>query len=62
MSRTAVIRKTNKTVVDDDEMFVVDLYENGKLIQVRELPDKSIYYAEDLAENWRTGVIQLLTE
>jgi len=62
MSRSANIRKIHKTVADDEEMYVVDLFENGKLIQTRELPGKSVYYAEDVAENWNNGIIQLLTE
>jgi len=62
MSRSANIRKIHKTVTDDDEMYVVDLFEDGKLIQTRELPGKSVYYAEDVAENWNNGIIQLLTE
>jgi hypothetical protein len=43
-------------------MYVVDFFENGKLIQSRPLPDKNLYYAEDVAENWDSGLIQLLTE
>lgn len=62
MDRNAIIRKNHKTVADDEEMYVVDLYENGKLIQTRELPGKSEWYAEDLAENWNKGYIKLLTE
>ena len=62
MSRSANIRKIHKTVADDEEMYVVDLFEDGKLIQTRELPGKSVYYAEDVAENWNNGIIQLLTE
>lgn len=64
-SRTSLIRKVltrDTAAAGGDTMFVVDLYENGKLIQTRELPGKSRRYAEDLVENWETGVIQLLTE
>ena len=61
MNRTSAIRKV-KLDGDQGEMFIVDLYENGKFIQSRELPGKNIFYAEDLAENWETGVIQLLNE
>lgn len=53
---------TDNPAVDGDTMYVVDLYEDGKLVQVRDLPGKSRHYAQDVAENWETGVIQLLTE
>jgi hypothetical protein len=49
-------------VIGGDSVYVVDLYENDKLVQVRNLPGKSRSYAEDVAENWDSGVIQLLTE
>ena len=62
MSRTAKIRQAYKTVADDENYYVVDLYEDGRLVQIRELPGKSIHYAEDVVENWETGIIQLLTE
>jgi hypothetical protein len=62
MSRTAKIRQAYRTVTDDENYYVVDLYEDGRLVQIRELPGKSIHYAEDVVENWETGIIQLLTE
>ena len=52
----------NDPVIGEDSVYVVDLYENDKLVQVRNLPGKSRSYAEDVAENWDSGVIQLLTE
>jgi hypothetical protein len=59
MNRKSVIR----TVVEEHgEVFVVDLYENGRLIQTREIAGHNRYYAEDLAENWETGIIQFLNE
>ena len=42
-----------------DTCFVVDLYEDGKLLESRQLLGKSRYYAEDVAENWRNGIIQV---
>lgn len=62
--RSATIRKvvTDNKAAGGDSMFVVDLYENGKLIQSRQLPGHNRFYAEDVVENWETGVIQLLTE
>lgn len=53
---------TNDPVIGGDSVYVVDLYENDKLVQVRNLPGKSRSYAEDVAENWDSGIIQLLTE
>ena len=52
----------NDPVIGGDSVYVVDLYENDKLVQVRNLPGKSRSYAEDVAENWDSGIIQLLTE
>lgn len=61
--RKSVIRRirTDNAAAGEDA-YVVDLYEQNRLVQTRELPGKSLRYAEDLAENWETGVIQLLTE
>ena len=53
---------TDNVAAGGDSMYVVDFYENGKLVQSRSLPGKSRYYAEDVAENWESGLIQLLTE
>ena len=62
--RRAQIRlvATENPAAGGDSMYVVDLYENGRLIQTRDLPGHNRYYAEDVAENWETGIIQLLTE
>ena len=54
-NRGAEIRKTN---TESCEMYVVDLYENGAIVEVRELPGKSIYYAQDTAENWLNGILE----
>lgn len=40
-----------------DTCYVVDMYENDKLIETRELVGKSFYYAEDCARNWDQGII-----
>lgn len=63
-TRRAQIRRiaTDNPAAGGDSMYVVHLYENNKLVQTRELPGKSLHYAEDVAENWETGIIQLLTE
>jgi hypothetical protein len=40
-------------------VYVVDLFEGNKLMESRTLLGKSIHYAEDVAENWETGIIKL---
>ena len=50
--REAIIKKFNG-------MYVVELYLNNALVETRELPGKSIYYAEDVKENWENGLIKL---
>lgn len=54
--RSAKIRLTS-------DGYVVDLYEmEGESIFLREtrsLPGKSIYYAEDVKENWENGIIKV---
>jgi hypothetical protein len=41
-----------------DTYYVVEMYENEKLIETRELPGKSFYYAESCARNWDQGIIK----
>ena len=50
-----------KHVTQDGEMYVVDLIEDGVLLEERELPGKSIHYANDVAENWLLGIINIET-
>jgi hypothetical protein len=45
-----------------DSMYVVDLIENGRVVESRKLPGKSQSYANDVAENWNSGLIQLLID
>tara|TARA_R110002012_G_scaffold138606_1_gene295410 strand:+ start:174 stop:449 length:276 start_codon:yes stop_codon:yes gene_type:complete len=40
----------------------VEMYEDNVLIETRELPGKSIHYANDTAENWDKGIIQKTTK
>lgn len=68
MSRSSSIRR--ETVQGDnasgssgpDSMYVVDLIENGRVVESRKLPGKSQSYANDVAENWNSGLIQLLID
>ena len=62
MSRKAMIRKvpyTGNGSKGPDTTYVVDLLEGRKLIETRELPGKSLHYAEDVAENWENGIIKI---
>lgn len=66
MSRKSVIRKESYSAGPSgtggpDTTYVVDLFENDKLMESREIPGKSIYYANDVAENWENGIIKLKT-
>ena len=60
--KTAKIRKTiyaGNGSSGPDTVFVVDLFEGNKLMESRQLLGKSIHYAEDVAENWESGIIKL---
>ena len=50
-SRRALIYK------DDSDNLNVELWEDHKLREVRNLREHNIHYAEDCAENWVTRVI-----
>jgi len=39
------------------EVPVVEMWEDGVLIETRHFPDKSVYYIQDCADNWENGVI-----
>jgi len=66
--RSASIRKeacngtNNSGSGGPDTMFVVDLIENGQVVESRKLPGKSESYAMDVVENWENGIIQLLVD
>ena len=49
--------ENRKAQIRVEQMYVVDLWENGKLIETRQLPGKSKRYAEDVEENLLTGII-----
>jgi len=62
MKRVAKVRRV--PAVDSgtngpDVMWIVNLYEDNILLESRELPGKSLRYAEDVAENWENGIIKL---
>ena len=49
---------TNRTArILDEKGYAVEFYEDNVLEETRQLPGKSISYAEDTAENWVSGLI-----
>lgn len=68
MSRKAEIRSVPVAGSNEsgsngpDKMFIIDLYENNKLVQTRELRGKSQAFANDVVENWNAGLIKLLID
>ncbi len=49
---------TNRTArILDEKGYAVEFYEDNVLVETRQLPGKSISYAEDTAENWVSGLI-----
>ena len=56
---TEVDRLKNRTssIVLSAWGYEVELYENDELVETRKIHDKSIAYAESIAENWTLGVI-----
>lgn len=61
MRRSSVIR-TEPYISDGfsgpDTTLVVDFYENDRLVETRQFPNKSRYYVESAAENWNNGIIK----
>ena len=56
MIRTSEIRNVE---TDDGGMLVVDLFQDGVLMEKRPLPGKNMYYAKDVSSNWQNGIIKL---
>lgn len=44
-------------IYDTDEGYVVEMFEEGKPIELRSLTNHTLRYAEDCAENWVEGII-----
>ena len=53
---------TRSSRVQQTTCWAVEMYEDNVLIETRELPGKSIHYANDTAENWNKGIIQKTTK
>lgn len=50
--------KTNRYArIIDQKGFAVQFFEDDVLVETRDLPGKSISYAEDTADNWVSGLI-----
>lgn len=52
--RIATVYKTNQG-------YAVEMYEHNLLVGDRDVIDHTEQYADDLAENWVTGVIKCLS-
>jgi len=49
---------TNRSArIIEQKGFAVEFFEDNVLVETRQLPNKSIAYAEDTAENWVSGLI-----
>lgn len=53
-----LVLSNRKAEVRIDQIFTVDLYENDELVASIKLPNNSIHYAQDVAENWKEGLIK----
>jgi hypothetical protein len=54
--------KTKKAeiVLNRDETFSVSFYRDDVLVETRKYPENSIYYAEQVAENYVIGILDVL--
>lgn len=44
-------------IYDTQDGYTVELYENGDVVDTRDLSGHTLRYAEDCAENWIEGII-----
>jgi len=49
--------ENRKAKVKASTVYVVEMFEDGELVESRPMYGKSIRYAEDCAENWENGII-----
>lgn len=47
-----------KAVIKDQFGYFVELWENGRLVESRDLSYHTKQYAEDCAQNWVEGIIK----
>ena len=45
-------------IFNDETVFTVEMYEDNKLVESREIVDHTLQYAEDCAENWIESIIK----
>ena len=45
-------------VVDNSDGFVVQLFKNYEPFGTVDVRDKSIHYANEVCENWETGILK----
>lgn len=45
-------------VYQDHEGYFVELYQDGEAIRQVDVRDHSIHYANDVADNWNSGLIK----
>lgn len=64
MSRTAKIVKkfNNASSRGPDVLYTVELWEDDNYVGLMDTTGKSLYYAQDVAENWETGIIKSTNE
>lgn len=63
MARRSIIKRIITTDLrKPDLVYEVELYEDGNLVERRQLEGKSLAYAEDVSENWDNGLIKTNSE
>lgn len=57
--RTAEIRREPNWVTSQgpDMLYFVDLFKNNDYFGTVDVSNKSIYYAQDVVENWQNGIL-----
>ena len=63
MRTLATIKHENKQsqIYVNNELLVVEFYENNKRVGEIEYPNKSYHYVYDAAENWIMGILTQAT-
>lgn len=52
-----IVERPAPTAHQPGSMSVVEMYQDGLLIHSRALPGKSIYYVQDVVDNWESGLL-----
>lgn len=48
--------------IRQESYYVVDLYEDRELVESRSVLGHSYDYAQDVSENWVSGILQIATK